>query len=345
MQDTDSSHIQADKNLQAYNTLGIASHAKYFAEITGIEQLQETLSDPAFATERKLVLGSGSNVLFVRDFNGLVLHVAIPGITRVGENEQHVWVRSGAGVIWHDLVRYCVRRGWGGIENLSLIPGTVGAAPIQNIGAYGVELEEVFHELQAVDIDTGKKRLFTREECRFGYRDSIFKRELNGKYVITDVTLRLDKDSVINDSYGAIRERLREKGVTNPTIRDISDTVIEIRQRKLPDPKDLGNAGSFFKNPVVSDETFARLQSEYPDIPGYPQEDSGIKVPAGWLIEAAGWKGKVIGNVGTYRNQALVIVNHGNATGREIMNLARRIRESVSDQFGIELVPEVNIIA
>ncbi|MDX1618663.1 MAG: UDP-N-acetylmuramate dehydrogenase, partial [Balneolaceae bacterium] len=281
---------------------------------------------------------------FVADYKGLVLHIAIGGIEKIEEDDRHVWIRTGAGENWHRLVRYCVDRGWGGIENLSLIPGTVGAAPIQNIGAYGVELQEVFESLEAINVQNGEAETFSKSRCRFGYRDSIFKRELKGKYVVTRVVLRLSKQPVLNTSYGAIESMLKEKGIEDPDIRDISDIVIEIRESKLPDPAKVGNAGSFFKNPVIDLDRYRQLKREYPSMPGYSLDGNRIKVPAGWLIEEIGWKGKTVGNTGTYRQQALVIVNHGGATGEEILELAQQIKESVAETFGIELVPEVNII-
>src|SRR5699024_3713343 len=245
---------------------------------------------------------------------------------------------------WQQTVRYAVEKVWGGIENLSLIPGRVGAAPIQNIGAYGVEPVDVFDELQTVEISSGKERTFTKEECRFGYRDSIFKHELKGKYAITTVTLQLHKNPVVNTSYGAIKTELQQRGIQEPAIRDISDIVIAIRNSKLPDPARIVNAGSFFKNPIIKEAEYEQLKEAFPEMPGYRLGDYKTKVPAGWLIEEAGWKGKVVGNTGTYRQQALVIVNHGGATADEILQLARKIRQSVEERFNIKLVHEVNII-
>lgn len=330
--------------LQPYNTLSVSSKANYFAAVTGREQLQQILIHPTAKRMSKLVLGGGSNMLFVNDFDGLVLHVEIKGREVIKETGDAVWLKIGAGENWHETVRYCVEKGWGGIENLSLIPGTVGAAPIQNIGAYGAELEEVFQWLEAVELESGKTCRFENEECQFGYRDSIFKNALKGKMLVTEVCLKLSKHPELNTSYGAIREELQKRDIEAPTIRDISDIVIAIRQSKLPDPKELGNAGSFFKNPIVDKQIYEQIREQYPNAPGYPMEDGKVKVPAGWLIEATGWKGKEVGNTGTYKQQALVIVNHGGATGREIMGLARKIQQSVAEEFGIELIPEVNII-
>ena len=337
--------VMSDVDLQPYNTLQVSATASSFAEITSSEQLQDILRHPQTNNQPVLVLGGGSNILFADDFNGLVLHVEIEGKEVVKETDEHVWLKIGAGENWHQAVRYCVEKGWGGIENLSLIPGTVGAAPIQNIGAYGVELEEVFEWLEAVAIETGEVRRFYHDDCRFGYRDSIFKNDLKGKYLVTQVVLKLSKSPDLNTSYGAIRTELDKRAISNPNIKDISDVVIDIRNNKLPNPETLGNAGSFFKNPVVNNKVYDRIKEDYPAAPGYPMPKGQTKVPAGWLIEEAGWKGKVIGNTGTYKQQALVIVNHGGATGQEILTLAERIQTSVADQFGIELVPEVNIIS
>lgn len=334
-----------DVNLSPYNTLGVEAKAKRFISIRTEEQIQEIANDARLQKLPHCILGGGSNVLFVDDYEGLVLHVAITGREIIREDDQHVWLKIGAGENWHETVLFCVERGWGGVENLSLIPGTAGAAPIQNIGAYGVELVDVFSSLEALSLQSGHKKIFTSEECKFGYRNSIFKNELRGKYIVTRVTLRLDKKPQLNTSYGAIQSRLDDKGIANPTLKDISDIVIEIRSSKLPDPKALGNAGSFFKNPIISAEKFAEMKEDHPHIPGYPQGDDRVKVPAGWLIEQAGWKGKVIGHAGTYKQQALVIVNHGGATGREILSLSQKIRASVAKMFDIELAPEVNIIS
>ncbi|SMO85301.1 UDP-N-acetylmuramate dehydrogenase [Fodinibius sediminis] len=336
--------VKHNVELRPFNTLNVSARARLFAEIHSVADLQQLLKAPHAPTEDMVVLGGGSNILFAADYSGLVLHMAIQGRTILKENSQHIWLQIGAGENWHQTVRYVVDRGWGGIENLSLIPGTVGAAPIQNIGAYGVELVDVFEELEAVDISTAEIRTFTKEECHFGYRDSIFKGALRGQYVISRVVLKLDKEPRLNTSYGAIRSELEQRGIEEPGIRDISDIVIDIRNRKLPNPETLGNAGSFFKNPVVPSETFAQLKKSFPKMPGYRVNEHHRKIPAGWLIEKAGWKGKVIGNTGTYRQQALVIVNHGGATAVEILELASDIQQSVSDKFGIELVPEVNII-
>ncbi|MBN2732354.1 MAG: UDP-N-acetylmuramate dehydrogenase [Balneolaceae bacterium] len=335
--------IQEHTDLTPYNTLHVTAKAKKFVSVQSEQQLQSLLKNYD-GTLPLFVLGGGSNVLFINDFNGLILHIAILGKEVIKEDENYIWLKVGAGENWHETVRYCVEKGWGGIENLSLIPGTVGAAPIQNIGAYGVELDEVFESLAAVELKSVSSRIFYKKDCEFAYRDSVFKQELKGQFAVTSVTLKLSKYPVLNTSYGAIQQKLDEKEITAPSIRDISDIVIEIRNSKLPDPAELGNAGSFFKNPVIGNEKFESLKSEYPSAPGYPMDDNQTKVPAGWLIEQAGWKGKVTGSVGTYRQQALVIVNHGGASGEEIWQLAEKIQQSVDEMFDIKLVPEVNIV-
>lgn len=345
MPDTpDSSLIQTDIDLQSYNTLNIPARAKYFAAVSTESELKNVLAHAAEADLPVFILGGGSNILFANNYEGLIVRMNIQGKETIKEDDAHIWLRSGAGENWHGLVRYCVDRGWGGIENLSLIPGRAGAAPIQNIGAYGAELSDVFVSLEALEIETGRHHTFDKEACRFGYRDSIFKNELRGKMAITSILLKLSKNPTVNTSYGAVEERLKEKGITEPTIRDLSDVVTEIRNSKLPDPADVGNAGSFFKNPVISAGLYRELRNIYTDMPGYELDGQRVKVPAGWLIEKTGWKGRVVGNTGTYNQQALVIVNHGGATGREILDLAGAIARSVKEEFGIELVPEVNIV-
>ncbi|HYW36129.1 MAG TPA: UDP-N-acetylmuramate dehydrogenase [Balneolaceae bacterium] len=336
--------VEKNVDLAPYNTLQVHAYARYFVRLSSVEALIALLKHPRWIDEPKIILGGGSNVLFVDDFDGLVIKMDITGKEIVKKNQKFVWLKIGAGENWHQTVRYCVQQGWGGIENLSLIPGTVGAAPIQNIGAYGAELEDVFSSLTAVEIATGKQRIFHKDECRFGYRDSIFKRELKNRYVIADVTLRLSLHPEPNTSYGSIRNKLAEKNINNPTITDMSDLIIEIRNKKLPDPAQLANAGSFFKNPVLENKTFKRLKKSFPSMPGYAVGETMAKVPAGWLIEQTGWKGKKINKVGTYHQQALVIVNYGGATSREILQIAQKIKQSVKDKFGVELVPEVNII-
>jgi UDP-N-acetylmuramate dehydrogenase len=337
--------LRENVNLAPYNTLHIPACADYFIEIRSEQELQGLLSGLDCGEKPIFILGGGSNVLFVDDFEGLVVRIAITGKRVDKKTEDHVWLTFGAGEDWHEVVRYCVQKGWGGIENLSLIPGTAGAAPIQNIGAYGVELQDVFASLEAIEIATGEKRSFNKQECEFGYRDSIFKNELKNRYAITGVTLKLSLNPAVNTSYGSIKDELAERGITEPTIANISDVVIDIRNRKLPNPATLANAGSFFKNPVIKNSKYKALKNKYSQMPGYAVGNSYTKVPAGWLIEQAGWKGKISGNAGTYEQQALVIVNRGGATGKEILGLAKKIQKSVRETFNIQLVPEVNIIS
>lgn len=337
--------IQHDVNLTSYNTLHIEAKADSFLSITSREQLVSFFKESRDEFDELFVLGGGSNILFADNFEGLILHIAIKGREVVEETDEYIRLKIGAGENWHETVRYCVENGWGGIENLSLIPGTVGAAPIQNIGAYGVELKEVFQSLEAVEVKTGNLKTFHKKDCRFGYRDSIFKNELKGKFVVTGVTLTLSKNPEINTSYGAISRELERRDIQDPTIADISQVVMDIRNSKLPNPDELGNAGSFFKNPIVSRQKYEQLKMKYPSIPGYELNAIETKIPAGWLIEEAGLKGLKLGNAGTYKQQALVIVNHGGATGEEVVELSDKIRSSVEDKFGIELVPEVNIVS
>lgn len=336
--------IQENISLKPYNTFGIEANARYFAEITTIQELQTLLISPVYGPMEKLVLGGGSNLLFTRDFDGLVLKINLPGISTIREDADHVWVKTGAGVNWHDLVQYCIAHNYAGIENLSLIWGTVGAAPMQNIGAYGVEIKDVFEELAAVNISDGSFRVFRYADCHFGYRESVFKHELKGQYIIVSVTLRLNKQPVFHTSYGAIGDTLREMGVQDLSIRAISEAVCRIRTSKLPDPHQIGNAGSFFKNPEINQEDFARLKAAYPTIPSYPAPEGKVKVPAGWLIEQCGWKGKRAGNTGVHAQQALVLVNYGTAKGAEIKQLAEQVQASVLEKFGIPLQAEVNVV-
>lgn len=331
------------QNLAEYNTMGLSARAKYFSEIQSVGEILEILNTDLFKQNKHLILGGGSNLLFKNDFDGYILHNNIKGRKCIENSSDHVLLKCGAGEIWNDVVKYSVNQNWGGIENLTLIPGSVGAAPIQNIGAYGVELKEVFEELEAVELQTGELKSFNRSECKFGYRDSIFKQELKGKYIITSVTLRLHKNGRVNTSYKALSEKLHEKGILNPDIRDISETVSEIRISKLPDPADIGNTGSFFKNPIISQNEYSSLKAKYSDIPSYPA-GNGVKIPAAWLIDQCGWKGKRLGDAGVHDMQALVIVNYGKASGEEIWNLATQITTSVRDKFGVALIPEVNVV-
>lgn len=338
-------HIQKNVSLKPLNTFGLEAKARVFIEVKSIEELQEVLQSKVAHDNPLFILGGGSNVLLSKDFDGLVIKNSIMGKEVVHETDDFVLVKIGAGENWHSFVLYALENGWGGVENLSLIPGTVGAAPMQNIGAYGVEIKEVFEHLQAVNISSGEVEKFNKEACRFGYRESIFKNKVKGQYIITHVTLKLTKEGhQLNTSYGAISETLDEMKVKKPTIKDVSEAVIKIRQSKLPDPAKIGNAGSFFKNPSVDRIQYEELKTEYPEIPGYDLPDNNVKVPAGWLIEQCGWKGVTRGAIGVHKNQALVLVNYGGGNGDDLKNLADEIRASVIEKFGIELSAEVNII-
>lgn len=333
--------IQHNVNLKPYNTFGIEAIADSFAEINILEDLHYL---PFTSSDDFLVLGGGSNVLFTKDPKGLIIKNNLKGKEVVREDENFVYVKIAGGEVWHHFVMYALKNNWGGVENLSLIPGSVGASPMQNIGAYGVEIKDVFEELEAFHIDTKEIHRFDAKACEFGYRESVFKRRLKGQYIIVSVTFRLSKNPVINSSYGAISAELEKAGVNNPTIKDISDAVIRIRSSKLPKPSEIGNGGSFFKNPVISLELFQQLQEKYPTIPSYPIDDARIKVPAGWLIEQAGWKGFTRDNYGVHKKQALVLVNYGGAKGKDIFDLSTEIIDSVKKNFGIELEREVNIV-
>ncbi len=336
-------NIQENISLKKYNSFGLDAKARFFVEVSGPVQLQKVLELEAYT--KKFILGGGSNMLLVKDIDALVIHMAMKGIQIVEENEKYVEVKAMAGENWHDLVLWCLDRDYGGLENLSLIPGQVGTAPIQNIGAYGVELKDVFVSCEAMEVKTGELLAFDAGDCRFGYRDSIFKQGAKDKYIISSVTLRLTKkDHALHTNYGAIETELRERGIVYPTIRDISDVVIAIRSQKLPDPKVLGNSGSFFKNPVVGRKQFEKLQKQNPKIPFYELDGERFKIPAAWLIEQCGFKGKRFGDAGVHEKQALVLVNYGQASGREILDLAQKIQGEVKRKFGLELHPEVNII-
>ncbi len=333
--------IEKNKSLKKYNTFGIDALAESFIAIQSVEALQDVLK---INKKTPFILGGGSNMLLTNNIKGLVVHNSILGKKVEREFQHCVYVSAGGGENWHQFVLWTIKNKLGGIENLSLIPGRVGASPIQNIGAYGVELKDVFHKLEAVELATGKLHVFRKKDCEFGYRESIFKQKLKGKFCITKVYFKLLKNPKINISYGAIQQTLANKKIKNPTIKDISNAVIEIRSSKLPDPAELGNSGSFFKNPEISNAHFKKLQKQFPHIVFYKLENGKIKVPAGWLIEQCGWKGKRVGNTGAHAKQALVLVNYGNATGKEIQNLSKKIMNSVEKKFGIRLKAEVNVI-
>jgi len=334
--------IQQNASLLSYNTFGINSKADYLIEYNSLDDLRSVLQSDIIRNKKVLHIGGGSNLLFLNDFEGVILHSAIHSIAKLSEDEQSVYVEVGSGVVWDDFVAYAVENGWGGTENLSLIPGETGAAAVQNIGAYGVEIQDVIEEVKAVDMETAELKVFLNAACNYGYRDSIFKKELKGKFIITSVVFRLKKAAGFNLSYQHLEEAVLKNG--NIDLRNIRQTIISIRESKLPDPKITGNAGSFFMNPVVPKQIFLSLQEKYPQIPHYYVSKTEEKIPAGWLIEQCGWKGKRLGNAGVHDKQALVLVNHGGATGAEIEHLAHKIQSSVKNNFGIDLKPEVNFI-
>ncbi|MCC6136077.1 MAG: UDP-N-acetylmuramate dehydrogenase [Candidatus Contendobacter sp.] len=329
--------VQRDVSLTHFNTFGLPARAALFAAIETPEQLAALIDLPEWPSVPRFILGGGSNLILSGDFPGLMLQVRIPGRALLAETADAWLVRAGAGENWHHFVRWTLDHGWPGLENLALIPGTVGAAPVQNIGAYGLEIAERLQSVEAIALTTGEATIFDRTACRFGYRDSIFKREVAGLYLITAVTFRLPKPWRPLAGYADLTRELAAQQIADPTARDIADAVIAIRSRKLPDPAQIGNAGSFFKNPLVDAATFARLAAHYPDLPHYPQPDGTVKLAAGWLIERCGWKGRNLGPAGVYERQALVLVNRGGARGADVLRLAEAIRISVQAEFGVEL--------
>lgn len=335
--------IQTDYNLKANNTFGIEVFAKKYTEINDEDDFKSLINDGVLVNDTRLILGGGSNVLFTKNFDGIVIKNNIKGIEVLGENDDQVFVQAGAGETWHEFVLYCIDQGWYGIENLSLIPGNVGASPMQNIGAYGVEIKDVFHELEAVHIATGETHYFDKNACEFGYRESVFKKEMKNQYLISTVSFKLSKKPNFSVEYGAIKQELEQMNVSELSAKTISNAVINIRSSKLPDPKKLGNAGSFFKNPVIDEELFEQVKKEHENLVAYPAGAGKMKLAAGWLIDQAGWKGKVVGNCGVHDLQALVLVNHGGATGEEIYDLSSEVLQSVKEKFGVDLEREVNI--
>ena len=336
--------IEENVSLRSYNTFGIDVQAKRFVSVRTEDELVSVLRNHVGS---KFIISGGSNMVLTRNLDCLVIHINIKGIsTQFSPKPGHIRITAKAGENWHEFVLYCITNGYGGLENLSLIPGCVGSSPIQNIGAYGVEIKDTFVKCAAINIDTGERRVFSAGECQFGYRDSIFKHKVKGQYIITEVTYELSTDNhQYNTSYGAIESQLRLTGrIDSPDLQSISDAVIAIRQSKLPDPKILGNSGSFFKNPIVPKIIYEKLQQQFPTMPHYPVSPTEVKVPAGWLIEQSGLKGKRFGEVGVHEKQALVLVNYGKGTGQDIANLARKIQQMVKDKFEIELEIEVNII-
>ncbi len=330
-------------SLKSYNTFGIDVNAKHFVSVTTLDDLKHALALPQYPN--RLILGGGSNILLTQHQDKLVIHVDLKGISIKTQDNDHVVVKAMAGENWHNFVQWCLAKDFGGLENLSLIPGNVGTAPIQNIGAYGVELKDTFVSCEAMDIDSQEIKTFDKKACQFGYRNSIFKQQAKGKYVITSVNFKLTKrNHMLHLNYGAIKSELNTLGIIKPTIQDVSKAVIHIRESKLPNPKIIGNSGSFFKNPVISKSHFDALQKNFSEIPSYPVSDTEVKVPAGWLIETAGFKGKRFGNYGVHKNQALVLVNYDDAKGSDILNLAKLIQKTVKRLFNITIEAEVNIL-
>lgn len=335
--------IEEHKSLKEYNTFGVAVNARYFVTVNSLTELREALASNVH--DKQLILGGGSNILFTKDVDALVIHLNLRGIKEELLDDNHVLLHIKAGENWHELVRYCVKQNYGGIENLSLIPGNTGTAPIQNIGAYGVEIKDVLVSCTVLDRTTGEIKELKTKDCKFGYRDSIFKNEAKGQYIILEIQLRLTrKNHIIRTDYGAIKSELEKAHCLNPSIEDVSDAVIRIRNSKLPDPKKLGNGGSFFKNPILSADSFKAFHQKHPDAPYYEVENNQYKVPAGWLIDNAKLKGYRQGDAGVHKNQALVLINHGTATGQDILQLAKYVQSVVKDKYDIQIVPEINII-
>jgi UDP-N-acetylmuramate dehydrogenase len=333
--------LQNNFSLKEYNTFGIAAKAKSFIAVQNTKELTTVLKQ----NNDIFVLGGGSNMLLTKDIEKLVVHVNLKGITIEKEDQDYVWVKANAGENWHEFVMWCLEHNYGGIENLSLIPGNVGTTPIQNIGAYGVEIKDTLAYCEGLNIATQEFKTFTNEECQFAYRESIFKNELKNQYIITSVTFKLTKvNHKLNTAYGAIETELNNQNISNPTIKDVSNAVIAIRQSKLPDPKELGNSGSFFKNPIIAKSLYEKVILNFPEMPHYKVSETEVKVPAGWLIEQAGFKGKRFGDAGVHKNQALVLVNYGNATGAEILAVSKDIQATILAKFGISIEAEVNII-
>jgi len=329
-------------SLKPHNTFGIDVKANEFIPVSSVEELKNTLQK--YRDKEVFILGGGSNMLLTKDIENPIVQINIKGIKIESQKENDVVVEAMSGENWHEFVVWTLENNFGGIENLSLIPGNVGASPIQNIGAYGVEIKDVFHSCKAINIKTLEIKYFTKKECNFGYRESIFKTSEKGKYIIISVRLQLTKNKhKILTSYGAIQSELQKRNITNPTIYDVSQAVITIRKSKLPDPKELGNCGSFFKNPIISKKSFEIIQKKHPEIPFYSVSENQVKIPAAWLIEQSGFKGKRFGDAGVHHKQALVLVNYGNANGTEIYNLAKNIQQSVFEKFGVEIETEVNI--
>ena len=335
--------IQQNFSLKKYNTFGIEAKAKEFVAVHSVDELKTVLRD--HSDKKKFILGGGSNMLLTKDIDALVIHVDLKGINILKEDDDHVWIEAQAGENWHEFVLHTIGQNFGGLENMSLIPGNVGTTPIQNIGAYGREIKDTFVSCDALDVSTLEMRTFTLDECQFGYRESIFKHAAKDKYIITSVVFKLTKNNhKISVEYGDIKAELAKNNIGTPTIKDVSNAVIAIRQSKLPDPKELGNSGSFFKNPIIPKSDFDKIHPKFPDMKFFPVSDTEVKVPAGWLIEQAGFKGRRFGDAGMHKNQALVLVNYGNATGNELLEVSKHVQQTVYDMFGIRIEAEVNII-
>lgn len=336
-------NILSNYSLRKHNTFGIEAKASKFVAVNSVEELKEVLI--SFPNEKKFILGGGSNMLLTQDIEALVIHVNLKGKKVIQSDDDFVWVEAQAGENWHEFVLWTIEQDFGGLENMSLIPGNVGTTPVQNIGAYGAEIKDTFVSCQALHITDLEVNTFTNADCHFGYRESIFKNEVKDQYIITSVVFKLTKrNHKINVSYGDILSELNKNNIEKPTLKDVSNAVIAIRQSKLPDPKELGNSGSFFKNPILPKSDFEKIQQKFPDIRFYNVSETEVKVPAGWLIEQAGFKGKRFGDAGVHKNQALVLVNYGNATGQEIVNLSKTIQKTIFDTYGITIEAEVNII-
>ena len=336
-------NIHHNFSLKNHNTFGIDAKAKKFVAVHTVDELKTILNE--YSTEKIFVLGGGSNMLLTQDIDALVIHIDLKGIKILKEDDDFVWIEGMAGEVWHEFVLWTIEKNFGGLENMSLIPGNVGTTPVQNIGAYGTEIKDTFVSCDALNIQTQETKTFSKAECQFGYRESIFKHEVKNQYIITSVVFKLTKKNhKINTSYGDITKELEKHHITSPSLKDVSNAVISIRQSKLPDPKELGNSGSFFKNPIISKTEFEKIQALHPEMPHYIISETEVKVPAGWLIEKAGFKGKRFGDAGVHKNQALVLVNYGQATGQEILNVSKDIQSTILREFGIAIEAEVNVI-
>jgi len=335
--------FEEHKNLRSLNTFGLEVFGSFYTQVNNVKDLELLLKEPIYLNNQRLIIGGGSNILFTKNFDGLVIKNNIKGLAITSETAENVIVTAGAGENWHEFVVFCINRGYAGVENLSLIPGCVGASPMQNIGAYGVEIKDVFHELTAFDLETGAIKKFSKTDCEFGYRESVFKRKFKNKYIIVDVSFVLSKKPSLSTHYGAINDELKKLGITNPGIKDVSNAVIAIRQSKLPDPTIIGNAGSFFKNPEIPAKQHDTLKQNFPNLVSYPLENGQFKLAAGWLIEQTGLKGYELNGAAVHDKQALVLVNKNNTTGGNVFKLSDYVMTKVFDKFGVMLEREVNI--